>query len=74
MNNKKKLSKKLKKFAHFVEKNAKICNVKMLKPFHYHYKLCSNLLTKIRKGFLTLRADKNRKPKKQKIFKKLEKL
>ena len=45
-----------------------IRDVKMLKPIHYHYKLCSNLLLKPRGGFLTPRTDEN-----QKIFKKLEK-
>ena len=41
--NKEKSVKKFEKNARFVKK-ARIRDVKMLKPFHCHYKLCSNLL------------------------------
>ena len=44
----------------------------MLKPFHYNWKQCSNLLSNPRGGSLTPRADKNQKM--SNIFKNLEKI
>ena len=61
--------KKFEKIARFVKKIAKIRDVKMLKPFHYHYKQCSNLLSNPRGGSLTPRADK----KNEKCQKKIQK-
>ena len=42
--NNKKQSKNIEKSARFVKKNAKIGDVKMLKPFHCQWNLCSNPL------------------------------
>ena len=52
----------------FCQNIAKIRDVKMLKPFHYHQKQCINLLSNLRGGSLAPRADKN-----QKISKKFQK-
>ena len=43
VNNEKKV-KNIENICTFCQKNAKNRDVKMLKPFHYHYRLCSNLL------------------------------
>ena len=64
------MSNSLKKIACFVKKNAKFRDAKMLKPFHYHQKLCRNLLLKPRGGSLTPRANKNKKSQRLKILKK----
>ena len=65
------MSKILRKIASLVKKNAKISDVKKMKPFHYHYKLCNNLLSNPRGGSLTARVEKNQKM--RKIFKNLVK-
>ena len=56
-----KFSKRLKKFASFFKRDAKIRNVEMLKLFYYHQKLCGNLPSNLRVGCLTSRFGKTRK-------------
>ena len=46
---------------HVLSKNAKIREVKMLKPLHYHSKLCSNILKNPRGSSLTPRAERTQK-------------
>ena len=51
--------KKIEKLCTCCKKNAKIREVKMLKPFHQHKKLCSNLLQNPRGVFWTPSLKKN---------------
>ena len=67
-----KFSKRLKKFASFFKRDAKIRNFEMLKLIYYHQKLCGNLPSNLRVGCVTSRVDKTQKT--TKIFKKLEKI
>ena len=59
------------KIASFVKKNAKILNVKIMKTFHYIYKLYSHLVSNPRGSFLAPEAVKS---KIQNFFKKSKKL
>ena len=75
LNNDKKLQykyvKKYEKNCKFCQKMLKFMIAKSSKPFHCHYKLCSNLLSNPRGGFMTPKAKKTQKM--TKIFKKPEK-
>ena len=46
--------------ARFDKRNAKISNVKKLKPFHYHWNFCKNLFPNPRGGSLALEAEETK--------------